>query len=503
MDHKDLIEMEPKGQNIQKSVPVKEHMNCNLSGRKLCIAFSIVIIITVWLVVLVPLILVLVNIISTNDGGSQFTGEYNLSSILPPINSTNYTNFTILQVECIEGFVYVAGEEICYPVCEWSPYGEGVTTKVRIALWVLNVLGILLGIATLVVWLLTSCVDWKKLRIHYDFQLARTSLFMVVICSLMVIISNACVDFIDYDALFCFRTDEGVSYLMAQIGVRLNLESTLQTIINILGFVNSYFYLVNLWWIALSIINILVIVFFPYLRKRLRNRIFCFSSQCFLNFGLNLIPMVAILILDPVTTFVPAFFTQFILIFNKWLFIILFFFPSVLLPSFVISLVVIVVAKLRINSFKSLEVTGKQIKLTSLEKRLIWYSILIVVILFLYGIVINLISYLSTAYFANIVDYTLCVTINSPIITLPNVGTLNSTVNDTITVYRDNPYGDLDVCQDFADAAFMKFPYFLSILLIFYSRVIFLPIFIVLVPHISIRSVMKLFKSKLQQISSR
>ena len=94
--------------------------------------------------------------------------------------------------------------------------GDGVTRKIKISLAIIDVLSLVFGSATLMVWIITSCVDRKKRRLHYDFQLARTSLFMVIICSLLLILINACIDIMDRSILFCERSEEEIPFSRAQ-----------------------------------------------------------------------------------------------------------------------------------------------------------------------------------------------------------------------------------------------------------------------------------------------
>ena len=356
----------------------------------------------------------------------------------------------------------------------------------------MSVLGIVLGSATLIGWLLTSCVDWKKLRLHYDFQLARTSLFMVVLSSFIVILTNACIDFIDRSVLFCKQTAAGENYLSPHVIYTINDDPNIRLVINIVGFVNNYFFLVNLTWIAFSVVNILVLVYFPYFRERFRKRLFVFSAQFLFSFGFNLIIFVVPFALGGDTTFIASYIGKTFGFLKIWSFIFIFVLPSLILPCFVVSIVVIVLARLRLNSIKFLKVTGKAIKLTDLEKRMVWYCILLMILLFLYGVITIIIAYLSGNYLQIISDYIVCITVNSPILIQSNL----TRVNSNYTVYRENPYGGMYACNDIKDRANKQLPYFILVLLTFYLRILWMPIFVILVPHLSIRAVMRTLKCK-------
>ena len=293
------IELLEKHSDALQSINVRRKI-AKFVGKKVCITISILIVATVWLALLGPIITFVVEITATGDGSGMYPGTSNLFLSLPPIiGATNYTNLTIKRVECVENFVYVSGEEICYPNCLWSPVGDGVTRKIKISLAIIDVLSLVFGSATLMVWIITSCVDRRKHRLHYDFQLARTSLFMVIICSLLLILINACIDIMDRSILFCERSEEEIPFLRAQIALAESSYVKTRFITGLLGAVWMYLYTVNLFWILFSLINILVIVFYPNLRERLSKRVLIFTLQCFVSFGPNLIPIAITIALRP------------------------------------------------------------------------------------------------------------------------------------------------------------------------------------------------------------
>ena len=226
----DLIEMDASTKDNPPNIPSKEKRPI-VDHKRFCITVSVITILLIWIGVLVPLVVTMIRFAQTDEGTGRFLTQ-NLSAILPPINSTNSSNLTIIRIDCIDNFIYVPGEEICYPECQWSPYGALGTQIIQILLLVLGVLGIVLGSATLIGWLLTSCVDWKKLRLHYDFQLARTSLFMVVLSSFIVILTNACADFIDRSVLFCKQTETGENYLLPHLSNIISNDPNIRLVSN-------------------------------------------------------------------------------------------------------------------------------------------------------------------------------------------------------------------------------------------------------------------------------
>ena len=102
------------------------------------------------------------------------------------------------------------------------------------------------------------------------------------------------------------------------------------------------------------------------------------------------------------------------------------------------------------------------------------------IMLFLYGMLVLVITYLADEYFPIIGEYVICITVNSPVL-------LQS--NDT--VYRENP-----VCNDILDRANTELPYFILVLLPIYIRILWMPVFVILVPHISLKAIMRSLKCR-------
>ena len=470
---------------VRQSVQLKSNSKWKLlDGKKSCIVLSVVSSLAIWTILLVPLIVLIVKVGTNLELASTNNTIFNL---LPPINVTsNYSNFTIERVECVDNFVYVPGDEICYPECDWNPSGDDSVKIVGLFLGILSVFSIVLCTATLIAWLLLSCIDWKKFRFHYDFQLPRTSLFMVVMSSLFLVVINASIDLMQRDFFFCQFTKDGQSYLLPHMFNSVSNVLDIKIITNVIGALNNYSFLVTIGWILLSLLNIMVVVFFPQLRNSFRKRIFIFLVQCFCCFGLNIIPIVIAISVNPESPYVVNILASFIGISNPLVFFLFFAFPHFLTPSLVISLIIIIITKLRLVSLRSKEMTGQAIKLTDLEKRLIIYSFGLMVLLLVHGIDIILLAFLTPGYFESVTKFILCMTVNSPILTLPsNFTGSNATLNNTVPVYRENPYGDVDACRMLESEADRYLPHSIILSLTIYLRLIWIPVFFVLIPLIT------------------
>ena len=160
-----------KKETGKENVVVKNKKLALLGGKKVCIGMSIVGIIAIWIIILTPLFAITVATTAFNQT-TFFNNIFDntISNLLPPINiSTNYSNFTIERVECVDDFVYVPGDEMCYPGCDWNPIGDDSVRVVRLILNVFSVFSILLCTTTLLVWLVISCFDLEEVSIPLRF----------------------------------------------------------------------------------------------------------------------------------------------------------------------------------------------------------------------------------------------------------------------------------------------------------------------------------------------
>ena len=502
----DLLESKQEKRKTKQTAihPVVKRKKLRLGGKKVCAGLSIISIIFIWIVLLIPITVITIHVVDNNQ--SAFTTVNNtISNLLPPINVTsNYSNFTIERVECVDNFVYVPGDEICYPECDWNPSGNNSIKIVRLLLGILGVFSVVLCTAILIAWLLLSCIDWKKFRFHYDFQLPRTSLFMVVLTCLFSIIINASIDLLPRDFFFCQSTENGQSYLLPHLFYSISNISYNKFVTFVIGALSHYLFLITVTWMTFSLINIIIILFFPFWGASFRRRLLIFLIQCLICFGINLIPVVILIAVNPQLPYVAVSLLNFFSTLNIWAYIFLINMLLILAPGMLISLTIVIVTKLRITSIESQKQTGHKIKLTDLEKRLIVYAIVLMTLLLFQGINTIFLTFLSPGYVESVTKFILCMTVNSPILTLPsNFTGSNATLNDTVPVYRENPYGDVDACRMFKSEASILLPKYNFIIYVLLSRLIWLPIFFVLIPHITPKLLKKLFTNVKDRYSSK
>ena len=157
---------------------------------------------------------------------------------LPPINLPNLSNYSIYNIQCEHDFVYEPKESVCYPPCDFDVSGSGISQIISIVYLIISVTGFILCAGTLVSWVVASvkCRGGKR---GVDFQLARASLFMIVLTKLASYIVYTCIDSIGRQRLVCIVNEYGESYLLAHIIFSDSPNRNTGVLVNVLGQFNT------------------------------------------------------------------------------------------------------------------------------------------------------------------------------------------------------------------------------------------------------------------------
>ena len=450
------------------------------------LTLSVIGIAIIWILVPIPLIVRIIEVKTANlnvkGAGVSNQRQTNLTQRLPPLNLTSEIrlNSTIQSILCINNFIYSPNDSFCFPSCAWDPFDSNFATAKQVFYILINVAGLILGICTLAGWVATSCVDWKTKRVKFDFQLARTSLFVVMICSLILIIINLVVDSLKRDYLYCSSGSEGQQYLPAHLNQYTSTDDSVRVVINLIGALFHYFSLCSLIWLTISYFNIFLIVFFP-LTDRQKRKMIVFITECVVGFATPLIPVILAVGFDSDSPYGVVYTLQQIYVFDAWLNTILHNWPYFFISGVIITLAILIVLKLRFNSIRSKQNLGRSIKLTELEKRLLVHSLVLMFILTLIGTQLLFVNSTSDNYHFLVEEYILCSTVNSPV-QMVFIGS-----NTTFFAYRVNTIGGTGVCTRLLNDANDIYPSWAYMLLSVSFRIIWFIPFIVLIPCCSCR----------------
>ena len=455
------------------------------------LTLSVIGIAIIWILVPIPLIVRIVEVktanLDTKGTGVSNQRQTNLTQRLPSLNLTRdvILNSSIQSILCINSFIYSPNDSFCFPSCDWDPFDANFAIAKQVLFILINVTGLILGVCTLVGWVATSCVDWKKKRMKFDFQLARTSLFVVMICSLILVIINLTVDLLNRDYLYCSSGSDGQQYLPAHLNQYTSSDESVKVVINLIGALYHYFSLCSLIWLSISYFNIFLIVFFP-LTDRNKRKTLVFVIECVVGFVTPLVPIILAVGIDSDSPYGVVYTLQQIYVFDAWLNTILHNWPYFLISGVIITLAILIVLKLRLNSVRSKQNLGKSMKLTELEKRLLAHSLVLMTILTLIGIQLLFVNSTADSYHFLIEEYILCSTVNSPVRMVFNGS------NTTFLAYRVNTIGGTGVCNRLLNDANNRYPSWAYMLLAVSFRIIWFIPFVVLIPCCSCRCGKKL-----------
>ena len=469
----------------------------------LCCSIGIII---SWSVSLASTLMLAVQTAINLNGSSLISSQTNiLLNELPPINLSDISNYSIYSIQCENRFVYEPTESVCYPPCDWDPSETGIPLIIEIFYLIISAISLILCVCTLISWIVASvkCRGGKR---GCDFQLARASLFMVVLSKLAMYIIFTCIDIIGRYGLVCRTNEFGESYLIAHQTLAVSSNPNTRLLVNILGQLYTFWFLSSSLWTILGFTNIILLVFLTFrIRDTPKRQIITFCIEMGIVVILPIIILSIVTGLDPSSTFAVNYIVQGINIRNIIAFILIIVLTYSLTSGYVLTAVILILTKLRFVSLRSEKITGQGIQLTELEKRMFIYAVALGILYAMLGL--NVIIYLLVEgeFITGVLNYTLCVNINSPIILIPleYTGPNISNLNSTLSVYRSNTIGNLTECERILSDLNDPVPILTLIIFGFVSRIEGMLVFIVLIPRCSISCCRKLIFSKVSFLYTR
>ena len=469
------------GKNIQKTLTI------------MCCTFGIIV---SWSIALAPPLIYSTRTIVSPNGSSIISSQTNtLLNELPPINLPNISNYTIYTIYCENRFIYEPKESVCYPPCDWDPSETKMPLIINIIYFIISATGLLLCVGTLISWIAAS-VKCRGSERGCDFQLARASLSMVVLSKLVLYLLFTCVDALGRNVLVCRTNEYREKYLIAHMTFSLSSSQETRLIVNILGQFYTFWFLSSSLWTIVGFTNIILLVFLPLRTKKKQTITFC------IEIGIVIILPICILSVvtgvDPITTFVVNYQSQEVNIRNIIAYIIVIALVYSLTSGYVLTSVIITLTKLRFVSLRSQKITGQGLQLTELEKRMIIYAVVLGLFYAVIGISVVFYAMFENKFIAGVLNYTLCVNVNSPISLIPReyteMGHNISDTNSTLSVYRGNGTGNVTKCDFVLNELNATAPIWILTIFGIITRVDGILVFIVLIPRCSVRCFRKIFK---------
>ena len=487
----DLIEMQENKQTKEKQT--------NLRSKYICIVVVVIIIIIIWTIVFCPSVVTLVVItrgnISRNSQGIYEARINSLPDELPPININNITNYSIISIACENKFVYEPKGSICYPPCAWDPTETNLTLLTQILFLSISAIGLVMSVATLIVWLVASYLECRKNN-SCEFQLARASLFMIVLSTLGIFVTNTAIDILGRERLLCDRNKEGQLYLLAHMFEQATDPGDRRTLTNVIGALSYFFFLSTFYWIVTAFKNILLVIFLPLRVNDMTRERVVFSVQVVGGLVFPLIMITIVCIFNPQTPFAGNYQAQQVYVSGPIVFLTLFVLILSINAGLVITLAIIALTKLRLVSLRVRSLTGRRTELTDLERRLLLYSFLYSITFALLSVNLSVFAILESRYLDLITEHIICVNVNSAIA----VQLYNS--NSTLLAYRENTVGNLTICKAILDRAISTLPVWVTIIVSVIMRLAWLIVFVILIPNCTPKCIHKSIVKKVHKLTT-
>ena len=501
--------------NLKSQIPkssrrYKKNMH-RIAHKLITVSCCSIGIIISWLVALASTLALTVQAaINPNDSSLIISQTNTLLNELPPINLSNISNYSIYSIQCENRFVYEPTESVCYPPCDWDPSETGITLIIEIFYFIISAISLILCVCTLISWIVAS-VKCRSGKRGCDFQLARASLFMVVLSKLAMYIIFTCIDIIGRNGLVCRTNEFGESYLIAHQLFSVSSNPNTRLLVNILGQLYTFWLLFSSLWTIFGFTNIILLVFLTSrIRDTLKRQILTFCIEM----GIAMIsPMIILSIVtgvDSSSTFAVNYIVLGIYIRNIIAFLLIITLSYSLTSGYVLTAVILILTKLRFVSLRSEKITGQGTQLTELEKRMFIYAVALGILYSVIGLNSFIFSRIEGQFITGVLNYTLCVNVNSPITLIPleyagleYIGPNISYVNSTLSVYRNNIIGNLTECERILSDLNVTVPIWSLIIFGIVARIEGMVVFIVLIPRCSISCCRKLIFSKLTSFYTR
>ena len=464
----------------------------------LCCSMGIIV---AWTIALAPALLyTILTDINRSNSDILYNQTSSIPNNLPQINLPNISNYSIYRIQCENRFIFDPKESVCYPPCDWDPSGTSLPLINSIIYFIISFTALILCVGTLISWIITSvkCRGGNK---GCDFQLARASLFMIVLSRLAWYLTLACTDILGRERLVCRSNGHGGLYFTAHMLFSLSSNSDTRLVVNILGLFYTFWFLFTLLWTIIGFTNVVLLVLLSsHIRSTQKRQIVAFSIELAITVIVPICILSVVTGVDPISTFVFNYPIQELAIRNMIAFIILKPFVYSLTSGYVLTAVIIILTKLRFISLRSEKIIGQKIQLTTLEKRMILYAVVLGLLYSSGGIQAFFYPMIESQFITRVFNYTLCVNANSPITLIPReyTGSIQniSTINSTLTVYRGNNTGNLTECSRILNELDATVPVWSFNIFGILVRLEGMLVFIVLIPRFSISCFKKLLRIK-------
>ena len=429
-----------------------------------CISFAIFFIASVWF------ILFLLVIFKSFQAFSMYKETENVNQTIYKI----FENFTTnkddnISLACRDPYIFSKTERKCVYSCgTFHSCGPTCLKAERVIFAILSICGILLSLVNIISWpFVGSLKSFTQIGIFF------------VICTAATMVSQLAIPGILGVSLF-FCNNEYIT--VEEVNLRFSIR------INIYGGSYDYINLLTLSWLFFSIFNISLMLFFP-LKLQDKNKIKV--AIILVEICLSVLPLVFILVpfTDGKRYSYNNDFGSAILPYPVYT-LFLQFLPCVLIISVIFSIAICIITHLHLTKISMTKYAISLPKLTSLEKRFIIFSILMVV--YLIYVFCNSVwsSFVAGLIKSRLKEHLMCISLLSRTISLES-SLDNCILGDILMPQSWNS----TICDETSFTQEDLYPGFLDIINHTILRSLWLPTFLLTMPDGLIELVSKWFKS--------
>ena len=477
----------PRGNNINKNISMFITPRCE---KLYWITLSIIVISFAIILIIIPLVLSKIppqSFPNTNDSLWEIAVE--------SYHVRNFAQLNTTGISC--GYGFVSNGYLCLPPCNWHPAGPSAFIAQRVILILIDLTGMILSLVSISFWMvpfIRYVIKNRELSLsEIDINLPRFSLFMLLLSVSILTLLYATLDIPEHRDIYC----ENVK---SELGIYFSIVAThTEAGIEVYGALFHYFALTYLLWTVCSWLNIILVICFPMeITTNFKLKNFIFLTELLISI---LVPFLVVFLAingtnsegEYLAAYGPLQIYRIVILIDHNLYAILYEWPHFLSLGLILLFNVIIVFKLKMKLLRQKEITGRNQSIGGFETRFMIHSVILVMLHILVNATIIAYRFVGFRYFWQLEESIGCVSLLSNI-TFSFDGDVYEERNLDLMKIASGSFQDIEIehCGDYFLKTESIYPSFLFMITTISLRVIWLSVFVVLIPQFSLT---KMYKS--------
>ncbi|KAI6649274.1 hypothetical protein LOD99_11641 [Oopsacas minuta] len=416
------------------------------------------------------------------------TTNNSLWGITTELTLLRYYGLEVTEVNCSYEFEF--NNYLCLPQCNWHPAGNIAFLMQYSILIIIDVTGIILSIISISAWI----VPFIRYAYHnrhnslsgIDINLPRLTLFMLLLSVAILILLYAILDIPQHEDIFCKSVQSELGFDFSLVSLHSDAR------IEVYGALFHYFTLSYLLWTVCSWLNILLVLCFPLqitTNFKVKNTIFL--TELLISI---LVPFFAIFLAvqgpdyngEYTAAYGPVQIYRTIFLIDHSLYGTLYEWPHFISLGIILAFNVIIVFKLKMKLLKQTVSSGRKQSIGGFETRFMVHSVILIILHIFVNATVIAYKFIEYRYFWQLEEIIGCVTLNSNL-TFTLEGNVYTSKSLELVKIFFTEYSAIEInsCQDYFLDNEMIYPSFLFILSTILLRLVWLSVFVVLIPQFS------------------